>query len=69
MERQVFLTRQDYKKILQRQRDAHFAVDKILSQDRRGLEGNLECVHCGGRFNGLTVTAWKFGLCDNCLER
>lgn len=69
MERQVFLTRQDAQRIFQRQRDAHLAVDKILSPVRRGQEGNLECIHCGGRFNGVTETAWKFGLCDDCLER
>lgn len=69
MERQVFPSGQEAKKNLQRQRHAYFAVDKMLSPDWRGQEGNLECIHCGGRFNGVTATAWKFGLCDHCLER
>ncbi len=51
-------------------RETYFAIQKILSKPARDDEedGNLECIHCHHRFNGVTAAAWKFGLCDDCLH-
>ncbi|MDH4989076.1 hypothetical protein QEZ47_26905 [Aminobacter anthyllidis] len=69
MARQVFCAEREAEKSQQRRRDAHFAFDKLLSLAKPRQEGDLECIHCRGRFNGVTVAAWKFGLCDDCLQR
>ncbi|QOF73646.1 hypothetical protein IG197_11610 [Aminobacter sp. SR38] len=69
MGKQVFLTEREARNALQRRRDTYFAIEKLLSPAKREQEGNLECIHCRGRFNGITAAAWKFGLCDDCLQR
>ncbi|QOF69490.1 hypothetical protein IG197_16610 [Aminobacter sp. SR38] len=69
MGKQVFLTEREAPNALQHRRDMYLVIEKMLSPIKREQEGDLECIHCRGRFNGLTAAAWKFGLCDDCLQR
>jgi hypothetical protein len=67
---QLSYSQREVRKELLHRRETYFAIQKILSKPARDDEedGNLECIHCHHRFNGVTAAAWKFGLCDDCLH-